>query len=140
MGQQEGTPRAPRDGDRPQEDGADDYTQRVRVAEHYSPRRESEALPRKSGGRTSRSPECSCTIEAALGAPAWRRRQGRREHRTTATAPREESTAPTTTRREREPPGTTRHAEGPGRRREREASELHSPTSAAARLSRHQER
>ena len=45
MAPQAGAPRAPRDGDRPQADGADDHTQRVRAAEHYAPRREGALSP-----------------------------------------------------------------------------------------------
>ena len=85
---------------------------------------------RKRGGRTKPAP----------GAPAWRRMQRRCEHRATATAPRGEATAPTTTRRKREPLGTTHYTERVIHRRGRAATECHAAASAAARLSRRQER
>ena len=131
---QAGAPRAPRDGDRPQVDGTDDHTERVRVTEHYAPRQESEPPVQKSGGRESHHRERGGTTEPAPGPPAWRRRQGRRERRATATAPMK--TAPTTTGREREPPNTTHRTKRARRRCEIAAADHQADDSSAARPSR----
>ena len=106
---------------------------------HDAPRREREQLLWKSGGRVSRHRERGGTTKPALGAPAQRRRQGRRERRATATAPREE--APRRHHRERA------HAMSASRRRVGAAAERDAAVGAVARpsgrrraLARHRER
>ena len=68
------------------------------------------------------------------------RRNGRREPRATAAASREEPIALTTARRERESPGTTHRGEKASGTCRKAAAEHHTAVSAAARLSRYQER
>ena len=133
MAPQAGVPRAPRDGDRSQEVGADDHMKRALAAEHYAPYREREPPLRKSAGRASRRRKRGGTTEPVPGAPARSRRQGCRERRATAIDPMRK--APTTTRREREPPSTTHRTERASRRCIRATTERHAVVSAAARPS-----